>query len=438
MFRVHKLVKYLGEFGYQPIVVTTDTNYAHKEDMKLLDEIPAHVEIHRTRYIEPTVRGVTMALSKRDRTFAGMEKESFIGATEQTTNAPPTLARQSRTKEALRGVYDWTRKNLLNIPDAYSTWYYTALPKCIELIKEHDIELFYTTASPYTVIKLGLALKEATGAKWVCDMRDALVYAQRSAAVEPHIFMYQRSLLGRAFDSADAITNTSTSYPMIFRDMYGDMNLDKHHFIPTGVDENVLEDAAQQEGLGLDVPYLIFSGEVLVEYRDFMFSILDRVIESPRFLDTGGKFVFVGSRSINEPMVRRFASNELLEHIVFVDHVHQSKLYRYLLDSNGAMIISGTTSHWSIAYAKLMDFLGLEIPTIALVPDPSEARMHLTKSGLGVFLGNSIEEDVSTIIGAFEHKLEATEIDKEYCSRFLAKRQVGDFADIFTYLTSAP
>jgi len=438
MFRVHKLVKYLGEFGYQPIVVTTDTNYSHKEDSSLLDELPAHVEIHRTRYVEPTLRGVSMAISKRDKTFAGMEEKGGFEGAQQSPNSAPKSTVRSNTKEALRGAYNWTRKNLLNVPDSYSTWYYTALPKCIELMKEHNIELFFTTASPYTVLKIGLALKEATGAKWVCDMRDALVYAQRSAALEPHIFMYQRSLLSRAFDSADAITNTSTSYPMIFRDMYGDENLEKHSFIPTGVDEKVLEDATGQEGLGLDVPYLIFSGEVLVEYRDFMFSILDRVIESPRFAATGGKFVFVGSRAINEPMVRKFASDELLEHIVFVDHVHQSKLYRYLLDSNGAMIISGTTSHWSIAYAKLIDFVGLEIPTIALVPDPSEARMHLTKSGLGVFLGDSMEEDVNTIIGALEHKLEADDVDQEYCSRFLAKRQVGDFAEIFDDLTSAP
>lgn len=436
MFRVHKYVKYLHEFGIQPIVVTTDTNYNYKENPALLEEIPPDVEVHRTRFIETTVRGVAMALGRNK--GDAVNNASPSGPSVAPTEAPKPRGALAIAKGTARKAYQWTRRNLINIPDPYISWYYTALPKCLELIEEHDIEMVYTTAAPYTTLMLGAKLKELTNVRWVCDMRDPLIYAQRTSSTQPHVFMYQRAILKRAFEQADLITHLSSSYVMIFRDMFGDAHLHKHHFIPTGVDEVAIQAASEQEGLKLDEPYLLYSGEFLVEYRDFMFSILERVIKSPRFEEHGGKFVFVGSRDINEPMVRSFASPEVLEHILFVDQVHQSKLYRYLLDSNGALLISGDTSRWAIAYAKLMDFLALEIPTIALVPDPSEAHTHLSRSGLGVFLSKSKDESAEQILDALARKLEPSEINHEYCARFLARRQVGDMAKLLTEVTSAP
>ena len=47
MFRVHKLAKYLADYGWKPIVLTTDTNYLYNEDESLLAELPEDLEIHR-------------------------------------------------------------------------------------------------------------------------------------------------------------------------------------------------------------------------------------------------------------------------------------------------------------------------------------------------------------------------------------------------------
>src|SRR5690606_31683724 len=69
MFRAHKLAKYLPEHGFRPVVVTTDVNYLYNEDSGLLQELPDCVQVHRARHVEPTVRGVRMALGGRDRTF---------------------------------------------------------------------------------------------------------------------------------------------------------------------------------------------------------------------------------------------------------------------------------------------------------------------------------------------------------------------------------
>src|SRR5690606_41469670 len=74
MFRAHKLAKYLPEYGFRPVVVTTDINYLYNEDPRLLEELPDCVQIHRARYIEPTARGLRMAPGGRDRTCSATKK----------------------------------------------------------------------------------------------------------------------------------------------------------------------------------------------------------------------------------------------------------------------------------------------------------------------------------------------------------------------------
>ena len=73
VFRAYKLAKYLPQFGWKPIVLTVDTQYEFNEDPTLLADLPSEVEIVRTRYVEPTLRGVRMALGGRNRTFNGVK-----------------------------------------------------------------------------------------------------------------------------------------------------------------------------------------------------------------------------------------------------------------------------------------------------------------------------------------------------------------------------
>ena len=39
VFRAHKLVKYLKREGWNPVVITVDTNYNYNEDITLLDDL---------------------------------------------------------------------------------------------------------------------------------------------------------------------------------------------------------------------------------------------------------------------------------------------------------------------------------------------------------------------------------------------------------------
>ena len=61
-FRTHKLAKYLNRENWEVHVLTVDTNYVYNEDENLLKELEG-VTIHRSKYIEPTLRGLRMWLT---------------------------------------------------------------------------------------------------------------------------------------------------------------------------------------------------------------------------------------------------------------------------------------------------------------------------------------------------------------------------------------
>ena len=164
MFRAHKLAKYLPQFGYRPIVVTTDINYLYNEDEGLLGELPPSVEVHRARHVEPTLRGLRMMLGGCDRTFAALKRG---GAYDKfgTETPVPTVSRWPRPSMAdvVRVLGEW--------PDRYWTWSLTARALCRRLIREHDIQLLYTTAVPVSPLRTAQLLQHEFGLRWVADFQ---------------------------------------------------------------------------------------------------------------------------------------------------------------------------------------------------------------------------------------------------------------------------
>ncbi len=53
MQRILKFVKYLPEFGWEPVVLTVEDGDFPARDESLLEEIPPNISVHRTKIFEP-------------------------------------------------------------------------------------------------------------------------------------------------------------------------------------------------------------------------------------------------------------------------------------------------------------------------------------------------------------------------------------------------
>jgi glycosyltransferase involved in cell wall biosynthesis len=441
VFRAYKLAKYLPRYGWNPIVLTVDRQYEYNEDPELIRSLPPEVEIVKVRYIEPTLRGLRMAVGGRDRGFQARKAAGALRSAGRAASGPALEAWPAR-------AYQYLLSHYAQVPDAFWTWAQAATAAGHKLLRERQIHLVYTTAPPYSCLEIGQALQQ-TGAKWVADFRDPIAYYRRLSSPVPRVYNQQRRIVARALESANALTWAASCFGSIYSDVFGKCVPDAT-FIPTGIDPALLDtpdletpslETPSQETpdrTGHPRPYLIFTGEFLPNYAPDFFESLAAALGRVDLQRTGIRLLVVGTLELNRrrmlPLIERFG---LEEHVEFRDQVPQREVYRLVSQARAGVLLPGSQARWWTNAAKMTDFIGMRKPVVAVVADPSEARSELTKTGLGVFLDGSVEDRARRlaefILG--EHRLPPPH--PSHCDRYTVGSQVRSFADVFDRVARA-
>ncbi len=160
----------------------------------------------------------------------------------------------------------------------------------------------------------------------------------------------------------------------------------------------------------------------------------------PEVAATGVELLVIGHELINrQRMGAHIERLGLLGRTHFIDHLPQSEYYRYLAGAVGALLIPGRTAHWWNNFAKMVDYIALKRPVVAMVPNPSEARAELSRARLGVLLGGTrdgAEERLARCL-VNPKAFGAEQAPDEVCRRYLASQQVASFAGVFDRVLAA-
>src|SRR5919106_1111210 len=141
-----KFAQYLPALGIETHVLAPDDPKWIHEDAEL--RAPTQAWVHRARYLGPRGRKPAEELHG---------KEGVSRALVQARLASRRLL----------------------VPDENVSWNLTAVPAAIRIARRHRVDAVLTTSPPNSVHLVGAAVRKATGAKWVADLRDSL-------AAHPH------------------------------------------------------------------------------------------------------------------------------------------------------------------------------------------------------------------------------------------------------------
>lgn len=239
-------------------------------------------------------------------------------------------------------------------------------------------------------------------------------------------FAKQKKIEQDTFKYADAITGLSGAYLNIFNDLYEGRYSNKSYFIPTGVDDDYLPSFQNREKEN----YIIFVGEYLHEYKDNFLKIFAEAVNSKELKGKGCTLKIVGNKNINQKQTEEFVNDlGICNNVEYINHVPQRKLYELIVNAKAAVLIPGHTALWWTNFAKMVDYIALQVPVLAMVPMTSEARTELIKAGIGIFI-DTPQQGVTVIKQVFSEKFPMT-ANKEYCRRYLASQQTKSFIDIF-------
>jgi hypothetical protein len=148
-----KFVKYLREFGWEPIVYTPENPEAPATDTSLLKDIPANITVIKQPIWEP------YNLYKG---FIGQKKEEKINAGFLSEKKKPGLAEK---------IAVWIRGNWF-IPDARRFWIKPSVKFLSEHLRGNPVDVIVSTGPPHSMHLIALKLKKKLNIPWLADFRD--------------------------------------------------------------------------------------------------------------------------------------------------------------------------------------------------------------------------------------------------------------------------
>jgi glycosyltransferase involved in cell wall biosynthesis len=376
--RVLKFVRYLRDFGWEPVVLTVDRGSYPELDPSLMSDVPDGVRVFRTPALDPLrIYGLL--------TGRGGGKVP-VGSLGEARSVGDKIAR-------------WIRANLF-IPDARVGWYPFAVRMGERLISGDrasgigPIDAIVSSGPPHSVHLIARTLSRRTAIPWVADFRDPWVdinYAEE----------LPRSVLARwidqAFESsvlrqASRVTTVSPSWARLLSDKpAGGQPVEVIH---NGFDE---EDFPPGDA-ALD------PGRFFLSHIGSLYASRNPVAlwEALSKLDSAGKipalmFRVAGSidpgieRSLDEWGLRKMAQVE--------GYISHEEAVRMMRSSHLQLLsIEHFPAERGMITGKLYEYLAAGRPVLALGPAGGDAAELLRATGGGTLFRRDAVSDIANEI----------------------------------------
>ncbi|NNK82068.1 MAG: glycosyltransferase, partial [Flavobacteriaceae bacterium] len=186
-----KFVKYLRDFGVEPVVYVPENPSYPLYDYTLFSEVPKDITILRKPIKEP-YKFAKLISKKKSKTIS------------------KGIIQQKKQQTLIDKILLYIRGNFF-IPDARKSWVKPSLNFLLQYIIENDINTIITTGPPHSLHLIGLNLKDELGIKWLADFRDpwTTIGYHKELKLTPKVESKHKILESNVLHGADEIIVTS-------------------------------------------------------------------------------------------------------------------------------------------------------------------------------------------------------------------------------------
>ncbi|HXY86000.1 MAG TPA: glycosyltransferase family 4 protein [Gaiellaceae bacterium] len=349
-----KFAAHLPAHGIETHVLAPDDPKWLHVDAEL--QPPTQAWVHRARYLGPRSRKLAEELHGRN----GLDR----------------LSRQARSLS----------RRLL-VPDENVGWNLTAIPAGVRIVRQEEIDVVLTTSPPNSVHLVGAAVKRATGARWVADLRDSI-------AAHPHRNV-ERALVRAKEKTSDQVARLVARQADAIVAASDAIADEARALDPSGVVVPILNGADFDDFAGLEYRRgdrfrITHTGSFFGKRdpRPFLMALaesgLDDVIAR-----------FVGDfRSSDRDWAAELDLGDRLELIPYVPRRRSLALQR---DSDALLLLIPEASGRGrgVLSGKVFEYLAAERPILAAVPPEGAAADLIRETAAGVI---SAPDDVQGLV----------------------------------------
>ncbi|MEW8992953.1 methyltransferase domain-containing protein [Clostridium sp.] len=359
-----KFVKYLRDFGWEPIVVTVGNTMYPLKDETLVSEIPEEIEVIRID------EGVNI-----DTAYANKLVQIYSGVVNDNGLMEEYIKELNKSQEHLSG--------LLLQPDTYILWTTEVLDKIDDKVDFVEIDMVYTTSGPYSDHIIGYYLKQKYNKLWVADFRDEWTnnpmadYDIESIHYKIN-FALERNLVSYADKILTTTDFATENYIKIFN-----LNKKKVNTITNGYDEEDFK------GLKLNTnkneKFTIMHNGILYGNRSpISFIMAIKNLIEKKFISPKKIVVYFTYTENDEEYIKYINDINLSENVKFIGYLNHLQSLEKAIQADLLLLIIGKEEKWkSVPSGKIFEYLRLCKPVISMSPENSVAENILEKYNRG-------------------------------------------------------
>ncbi|MDP2808405.1 MAG: glycosyltransferase family 4 protein [bacterium] len=342
--RTVKFVKYLPQFGWNPIVIAPRPRGSYVYDPALCAEV-AQAPVFRTFSLDP------LFLSPRKHTGASLEKNAFA-----------------------------SRVNRWLVPDNKTGWIPFALQAGLKAARQFPIDAIYSTAPPYSSHLAGVLLKKLLGRPLAADFRDAWTSYTWTKYPAGALKKLDHRLEELVLKNADLVTAVNSRIIEDLAGLHPEVDSDKFCLVSHGYDPEDFAGASKPDPNYFTIAYTgtfinnrsprtLFEAVKLMRKQNV--SGLDKL-----------RIVFAGShRESDLALVNEFELNSTVRFTGYLTHQQSIKI---LTEADLLWLAMGPEETANVTPGKLFEYLGARKPILASVPLDGQAASIITAAKVGV------------------------------------------------------
>ncbi|MEM1123459.1 MAG: glycosyltransferase [Bacteroidota bacterium] len=351
-------VKYLRDFGYEPVVYTVANGEYPAIDETLAKEIPDGVEVIKSEIWEP------YQLYKK---FTGQKKEQRL---------KPLVVTEKKEKQFAHKISTWIRGNFF-IPDARKFWIKPSIEKLTDYLQQNPVDLILSSSPPQSVHLIALALKKKFQLPWVADFRDpwTKISYYDDLMLTPWADNKHKRLEKEVLTAADVATTVSWSCQQGFESI-----------VPRKIEviTNGFDDTIQMPKLAPDSNLftISYTGTLSRDRNPIKIweGLQELIIERPE-LAGKLKIRFIGD--IDDSVFDSFEQLGICQIAERVGYVKHHQVFEYLASSDLLLLI-GIPNDKGVLTGKLFEYLFSKKPILSIGPNGGDIETILAETKAGV------------------------------------------------------
>jgi Glycosyltransferase Family 4 len=353
-----KFVKYLPDYGIEPIIYIPENPTYPIIDKGLLDELPENCTVLKQKIKEPY--GLASFFSKKN-----------------TKGISSGIIPNKKKQTFLQKILLWVRGNIF-IPDARILWVKPSVKYLSKYIVENNIDTVITTGPPHSLHLIGLELKQKLAIKWFADFRDPWTTIGYHKALKLSSFANKKhkQFEHQVLNTADVIIVTSPTTKKEFEVLTSK----PIEVITNGYDiENVSKVALDNKFTLAHIGSFLSDRNPIILWE----SLQELINEDEQFarhfqLKLIGKI----SQEIID-VLSEFKLNNYLNNLGYLSH--KEAIEEQIKSQVLLLIEIDSKDTKSIIPGKLFEYMNAQRPIIGIGPEGSDFASIIAQTNTGIF-----------------------------------------------------